>query len=359
MVPPWAPPAATRAFDNPSACRDNRAMQISQSVRAALVPDENPMHPDFTCIYLVGAKGQQSLTIDSGEAIDRYQWFLRGYLAAVEKEEIAIATITHHHSDHSGNLKWAKEFLKADISIPSNGRALLKGRIPAKVDTLKDGDVIELDGGVRVQVLATPGHSVDSLCFYVEEEGVLFTGDTLLGSSTTTVWELASYRKSLERLLALPNLKVICPGHGKIVHDPRERLQMYVNHRNMRENQILGVLAGGGAISSWDIMLQLYPDIHKQLRRAADSNVRSHLKQLADEGRITVYEGKPRRAKPASAVQRDVEHVRQRDLIIKQAKKYETEKRRTEIRMQENPPSAEWQEPPRYELAGTLGDALR
>ena len=317
------------------------------------------MHPDFTCIYLVGAEGQQSLTIDSGEAIDRYQWFLRGYLAAVEKAEIAIATITHHHSDHSGNLKWAKEFLKADIAIPWNGRALLKGRIPAKVDTLKDGDVIELDGGVRVQVLGTPGHSVDSLCFYIEEEGVLFTGDTLLGSSTTTVWDLALYRQSLKRLLGLPNLKVICPGHGKIVNDPRERLEMYVKHRDMRERQILGVLEGGGAISSWDIMLQLYPDIDTRLRRAADNNVRSHLKQLTDEGRIKVYPGKPRRPRRASAVQRDVEHARQRDLVIKQAKKLESERRRAEIRMQENPPTGEWAEPPRFELVGTANDAAR
>lgn len=334
-------------------------MEISQSVRAALVPDENPMHPDFTCIYLVGAKGQQSLTIDSGEAIDRYQWFLRGYLAAVEKAEIGVATITHHHSDHSGNLKWAKEFLKADISIPSNGRSLLKGRIPAKVDTLKDGDVIELDGGVRVQVLATPGHSVDSLCFYIEEEGVLFSGDTLLGSSTTTVGDLASYRQSLRRLLELPKLTVICPGHGKIVNDPRERLEMYVKHRDMRERQILGVLEGGGAVSSWDIMLQLYPEIDKRLRRAADNNVRSHLRQLADEGRITEYAGVPRRAKAATAASKDVEHARQRDLVIKQARKYETENRRAEIRMQENPPTAEWKEPPRYELSGTANDAAR
>jgi len=334
-------------------------MQISKSVRAAMVPDDNPMHPDYTCVYLVGDKGQQSLTIDSGEAVDRYQWFLKGYLAAVERAEVGIATITHHHADHSGNLKWAKEFLNADISIPANGRKLLKGRIPAKVGTLKDGDVIDLDSGVRVQVMATPGHSVDSLCFYIEEEGVLFTGDTLLGSSTTTVWELASYRKSLERLLALPNLKVICPGHGKIVHDPRERLQMYVNHRNMREEQILGVLDGGGAVSSWDIMLQLYPEIDRRLRRAADNNVRSHLTQLADEGRIKTYPGKPRRAKPAAEASKDVEHARQRDLVIKQAKKYETERRRNEIRMQENPPTAEWKEPPRYELVGTKADALR
>ncbi len=326
-------------------------LRISESVRAALVPDENPMHPDFTCIYLVGAPGQQSLTIDSGEAIDRYQWFLRGYLAAVEKAEIGVATITHHHSDHSGNLKWAKEFLKADITIPSNGRPLLKGRIPAKVETVKDGDVLELDGGVRLQVLATPGHSVDSLCFYLEEEGVLFSGDTLLGSSTTTVGDLAAYRKSLQRLVELPNLKVICPGHGKIINDPRERLQMYINHRNMREQQILKVLEGGGAVSSWDIMLQLYPDIDKRLRRAADGNVRSHLKQLADEGQVKVHPGTPRRAKPASATTRDIEHVRARDLVIKQAKKFESEKRRAEIRMQENPPTAEWKEPPRYEMA--------
>jgi glyoxylase-like metal-dependent hydrolase (beta-lactamase superfamily II) len=326
-------------------------MQISTSVRAALVPDENPMHPDFTCIYLVGANGQKSLTIDSGEAIDRYQWFLKGYLAAVEKAEIGIATITHHHSDHSGNLKWAKEFLKADITIPSNGRPLLKGRIPAKVETVKDGDVLELDAGVKLRVLATPGHSVDSLCFYLEDEGVLFSGDTLLGSSTTTVGDLAAYRKSLQRLVDLPNLKVICPGHGKIINDPRERLQMYINHRNMREQQILKVLEGGGAISSWDIMLQLYPDINKRLRRAADGNVRSHLKQLSDEGRVRMYEGKPRRAKPAKAGEREIEHLRARDLVIKQAKKYETEKRRNEIRMQENPPTSEWKEPPRYEIA--------
>lgn len=325
-------------------------MQISDSVRAVLVADDNPMHPDFTGIYLVGKKGRQSLTIDSGEAIDRYQWFLRGYLAAVEKEEIAIATITHHHSDHSGNLKWAKEFLKADVTIPANGRSLLKGRIPAKVDTLKDGDVIDLEGGVRVQVLATPGHSVDSLCFYIEEEGVLFSGDTLLGSSTTTVGDLAAYRASLKRLSELPNLKVMCPGHGKIINDPRERLQMYIKHRDMREQQILKALEGGGAISSWDIMLQLYPDIDKRLRRAADNNVRSHLKQLSDEGRVAVYEGKPRRPKAAKAVQRDVEHARQRDLVIKQGKKLEAEQRRAEIRAQENPPTSEWIEPPRYEL---------
>ncbi len=180
---------------------------------------------------------------------------------------------------------------------------------------------------------------------------MLFTGDTLLGSSTTTVWDLGLYRKSLEKLLALPNLQVICPGHGKIVNDPRERLQGYVDHRNMRERQILDVLKEGEALSSWEIMLRLYPDIDTRLRRAADGNVRSHLEQLTDEGTVLEHEGRPKRAKSAAKVKRDIEHVKQQDLLLKQAKRIETQRRRQAIRMQENPPSEQWSRPPKYELS--------
>ena len=325
-------------------------MQISESVRAVMVPDENPMHPDYTSIYLVGPERGQSLTIDSGEAIDRYQWFLRGYLAAIAHEEIGVAAITHHHSDHSGNLKWAKEFLDAEVAIPANSRRLLTGRIPLEVRALEEGDQLELGSGVKVQVLRTPGHSIDSLCYYIEEEGVLFTGDTLLGSSTTTVWDLGLYRESLQRLLNLPNLQVICPGHGKIVEDPRERLQMYVDHRDMRERQIVAELKQGEALSSWEIMLRLYPDIDTRLRRAADNNVRSHLEQLTAEGAVVEHEGRPKRKRGAARIAHDVEHVRTQDLLIKQAKRIESDRRRQVIRMQENPPSEQWSRPPRFEL---------
>src|SRR5947199_8953068 len=78
-------------------------MQVSPSVRAVQVPDTNPMHPQFTTIYLVG-RGQV-LTIDSGEDLVRYRWMLRGYLAAVEKAEIGISSVTHYHADHSSNLR--------------------------------------------------------------------------------------------------------------------------------------------------------------------------------------------------------------------------------------------------------------
>ena len=137
-------------------------------------------------------------------------------------------------------------------------------------------------------------------------------------------------------------------AHHQARHD-RER-QSYIDHRNLRERQIIEVLEGGGAISSWDIMLQLYPHIDKRLHRAADNNVRSHLTQLEHEGSVKVYAGKPRRPKSAEKVQADIEHVRRRETVIKQAKRFEAEQRRAEIRAQENPPSAEWIEPPRYEI---------
>lgn len=330
-------------------------MRVSPSVRAVQVPDENPMHPQCTTIYLVG--DGQALTIDSGEAVDRYRWMLRGYLAAIERCEIALAAVTHHHADHAGNLRWVREAFGASVLVPRAARNLLRGKLPRDgVEVLADGQVIELDGGVRVQVLETPGHTRDSLCFYIESEGVLFTGDTMLGSTTTTVSDLAAYRATLRRLLDLPNLKVICPGHGPLMLDPRERIHAYIAHRDERERQILEFLERAGRpVTSWEIMLALYPDIHPRLRRAADNNVRAHLEQLAREGRLEVMPGIPREPNPARRA-REAEHAREQERVIRLARRYEAERRRALIRAQENPPTADWKRPPRYRLIGRARD---
>ena len=329
-------------------------MQVSTSVRAVQVPDENPMHPQVTTIYIVGTG--QVMTVDSGEALERYQWMLRGYLAAVERAEIALAGVTHHHLDHSGNLKWIREVYKADVLVHDEGVPLLEGKLPeAGVATQREGQVIDLGSGTRMLVLETPGHSIDSVCYYIEEEGVLFTGDTLLGSSTTTVWDLGPYMASLRRLLELPNLAVICPGHGPLVHDPRERIQQYIDHRQMRERQILEVLGEGGEHTSWDIMLRLYPDIDTRLRRAASNNVETHLKKLEAEGRLKTYAGVPK-VKSEEEQRQAEEHARVREEVKAKAKEYEREERIAALAAQENPPSERWEVMPKYELVGRAGE---
>ena len=325
-------------------------MQVSPSVRAVQVPDDSPMHPQFTSIYLVG-RGQV-LTIDSGEAVDRYRWMLRGYLAATERAEVALAALTHHHLDHAGNLGWIREHLRAEILVPPEAPALLEGELPDEgVSTLRDGQRLDLGDGVAVQVLLTPGHSIDSVCYYLEEEGVLFSGDTLLGTGTTTVRDLDDYMASLRRLLGLPNLRIICPGHGPIVDDPRERLQQYLDHRNERERQILDVLAASGEATSWEIMLRLYTDINPRLRRAADGNVQTHLRKLEREGRLAVYPGERKHVSDEERGRLE-EEAKRRSEAQAEAEKQAAEARRAAIIAQENPPTEEWELPPRYELVG-------
>jgi glyoxylase-like metal-dependent hydrolase (beta-lactamase superfamily II) len=180
---------------------------------------------------------------------------------------------------------------------------------------------------------------------------VLFSGDTLLGSSTTTVWSLGPYMASLERLLTLPNLKVICPGHGPIVNDPRERLQQYIDHRNMRERQILEQLGQGDAQTSWDIMLKLYPDIDTRLRRAANNNVETHLRKLQDEGRLIAHGGVPKEKSDEERLKAE-EHARERREVIDKGKQYEKEDRAAALAAQENPPTDLWEVMPSYELVG-------
>lgn len=135
------------------------------------------------------------------------------------------------------------------------------------------------------------------------------------------------------------------------MHDPRERLQMYIDHRNMRERQIVATLKESGPLTSWTYWtLKLYPDIAPGLRRGADNNVRRHLEQLDAEGALTVHAGTPRRARAASAAARDVGHAHEHERVLREAKRIEERRRRAERRVQENPPDETWRVPPRYEL---------
>jgi glyoxylase-like metal-dependent hydrolase (beta-lactamase superfamily II) len=324
-------------------------VQVTPNVRAVQVPDPNPLHPQFTTIYLVG-RGQ-ALTIDSGEDLDRYRWMLKGYLAATEKAEIGVSIVTHHHADHSANLRWLHDEFGAEVYVLDASRPLLGERLPESgVHVLEDGAEMSPGGGARVRAIHTPGHSPDSVSYYVEDEGVLFSGDTILGAATTTVNDLADYMASLRRLRALPNLRLICPGHGPLIENPVAYIDDYLRHREAREQQIIEALSDGGELTSWQIMERVYGEIEPRLRRPADGNVRSHLRKLEKEGRILSFEGK-RRERSTEEVAKADEEEHARLEVIRKADEYREQARRRALALQESPPTDEWEEPPRFALA--------
>ena len=326
-------------------------MQVTPSVRAVQVPDINPMHPQFTTIYLVG-RGQV-LTIDSGEDAERYRWMLRGYLAATEKAEIGLSCVTHYHRDHSSNLRWLRDEFGAEVHVFEEGISLLQDRLPESgVKPIQNGSEIGPSDDVRLGVIHTPGHSVDSVCFYLESEGVLFTGDTILGGSMTTVNDLSLYLESLSHLRDLPNLRLLCPGHGPVIEDPVRYIDAYITGRHERERQILEVLTESPELTSWGIMERVYAErnLVPRLLRAADRQVVTHLRKLENEGRIKVLAGKPRE-KSAEELARVEEEEHERLEVMRRADEYREEARRRALYSQENPGGSDWEELPRYALA--------
>ncbi|MCX6021408.1 MAG: MBL fold metallo-hydrolase, partial [Chloroflexi bacterium] len=318
-------------------------MQVSPSVRAVQVPtvDDNVAHPQFTSMYLVGKS--DVFMIDTGEDFDRYRWMLHGYLAGNEGVKIVRAAITHHHRDHCANMPWLKDNFDSQLECHPEGVALISDRVPAEhLKTLANDSIIDMGGPARLRVIYTPGHSVDSICYYLEDEGVLFSGDTILGAGTTGMGDLSAYMQSLETLRALPNLKVMCPGHGPLIYDARERIEEYIKHRNEREQQIVQMLREtDGPVTSWDLMMKIYTGYDTRLHSSADRQVQTHLRKLESEGRIRVESGL-RKEPTAEELAREEHDRREDDEILRRAKEVEDKARKAQLAAQENPPLAQW-----------------
>jgi glyoxylase-like metal-dependent hydrolase (beta-lactamase superfamily II) len=156
------------------------------------------------------------------------------------------------------------------------------------VTDLRDGDAIAGDGATLVAV-HTPGHASDHLCFYLPEEGALFSGDLILSGSTTVIpdddGDLGQYLDSLRRVQALAPRRIY-PAHGPVIDNAAEIIREYIDHRLLRERQILDVL-GGGAATIPDIVAIIYAEVPTALHVMAGKSVHSHLRKLEREARVT------------------------------------------------------------------------
>lgn len=256
----------------------------SERVTVALGQNPGVFTGPGTNTYLVGT-GRERILLDTGSGLPAYLPVLDEALARAGCR-IQEIVLTHGHPDHIGG---AADVIgrHGPLRVSKRPFAGFDERHPVEVATLGDGDVVRTEGAT-LRAVHTPGHAVDHLCFVLEEEGSLFSGDNVLGVGTTVIpaegGDLLDYMRSLERLLEEAPT-AIYPAHGPRIDDGVAKIREYIAHRNQREEQILAALAEGRD-SIPDIVSLVYAAYPEPLQIAARSSVCAHLLKLEREDRV-------------------------------------------------------------------------
>ena len=249
-----------------------------------LAPNASMMTLDGTNTWVLREPdARRSIVVDPGPSTLAH---LDAVAAAAG--EVGVVLLTHHHADHA---EAAREFAeRMGCGVRALDPAYRLGS-----EGLGDGDVVELDG-LEVRVVATPGHTADSLSFLVPAERAVLTGDTVLGRGTTVVahpdGQLGAYLDSLDRLNALAEaheVAAIWPGHGPVIDDALGVLDFYLAHRRERLAQVEAAVEQLGAASAEAggddlprrVVELVYQDVDPVLWGAAELSVRAQLAYLA------------------------------------------------------------------------------
>jgi glyoxylase-like metal-dependent hydrolase (beta-lactamase superfamily II) len=245
---------------------------VNDSIRRILAPNPGPFTLEGTNTWVVGR--DPSLVIDPGPDDP-------GHVLRVldEAEPVGAILLTHRHEDHAPGAGRLADASGAPVrAFGPGGNAV----------PLADGELVEA-GATAVRAVHTPGHSPDHLCFLLEPERVLFSGDTVLGQGTSVVdppdGDMAAYIRSLQKLRELEP-STIYPGHGPPILTPIGRLDFYLRHREEREEQVLAAIAAGKRSPS-EIVPGIYSgEVDQAMFPVAERSVLAHLLKLEREGRV-------------------------------------------------------------------------
>ncbi len=239
-----------------------------------------------TNTYLIGT-GKRRILLDTGQGREAYLPILDAALERAGCEGIQEIVLTHGHEDHIGGARSVVERYGA-LKVSKRPWSGIDERHEVALTPIGEGSVVRTDGAT-LRAIHTPGHSEDHLCFVLEEEGALFSGDNVLGVGTTVIpgngGDLLQYLNSLDRLLA-QKPGVIYPAHGPLIRDGEAKIREYIAHRQKREDQILAAL-GEGPLAISEIVARIYAGYSRSLHWAAGESVGSHLRKLETEGRVT------------------------------------------------------------------------
>ncbi len=246
-----------------------------------LAPNPSLMTLDGTNTWLIAEPGSTTaIAVDPGP-LDEGHLQRVVAIAAGRDQRIAATVLTHRHADHSAGAVRLAELTGAPVQAVDPAHRLGSEGVAA-------GDVLT-EAGCELHVIATPGHTTDSVCLYLPADGALLTGDTVLGRGTTVIGSdgsLGDYLESLHRLRALAErapLRALLPGHGPLLPDPAGTLEYYLAHRAERLAEVQDALAAGDRTLA-EIVARVYADVDKSLWPFAEWSVRAQLDYLAGRG---------------------------------------------------------------------------
>ena len=277
-----------------------RAERLTPLIRRVVARNPSPFTFKGTGTYIIG-NGKVAV-IDPGP---KQQDHIDALLKALEGETVTHILITHTHNDHSPAAAAIKAATGAKTyGFGPHGSGRPEERVGGVTEeggdhafapdiVMRDGDAVE-GPGWRLAAVHTPGHTSNHLCFALPEERTLFSGDHVMGWSTSVIappdGDMAAYMASLDKLLARGDA-VYWPTHGPAISDPQRHVRAFIAHRRERESGIVDCLrAGCETVDS--LVERLYVGLNPALRRAAGRSVLAHLIDLIGRD-IVAADGPP------------------------------------------------------------------
>jgi glyoxylase-like metal-dependent hydrolase (beta-lactamase superfamily II) len=257
---------------------------IAPGIVRITAPNPGVMTGPGTNSYIIGER--ELMVVDPGPAIESHVAALREAVG----DRLKWIVCTHTHLDHSPAAAALKNATGARIGghlAEQDGRQ--DGDFAPDV-LLHDNDTVIVEG-VTLRAVHTPGHASNHLCYLLEAQKLLFTGDHVMQGSTVVIsppgGDMQAYLASLDKLLAL-ELAALAPGHGHLIHTPHEEARRLIAHRLKREQKIVDALARRNPVTLDELVRDAYDDVPERIHPVARRSLHAHLIKLEREGKASV-----------------------------------------------------------------------